>query len=76
MIDLENWFFGLRKKTTEKSFYDFYDVMLYRNDKYLSGKIHTLELIIYYYDLEVCDKLGSEVGISWYLLLYFGWHRP
>ena len=54
--------FTVKKEHDENVFYDIYDGMLYKNDAYFSGKDHTLELIIYHDDLEVCNPLGSKTG--------------
>ena len=54
--------FTVKKEHDENVFYDIYDGMLYKNDAYFSRKDHTLELIIYHDDLEVCNPLGSKAG--------------
>ena len=53
-------FFRVKKEHNEDVFHDVYDGMLYKNHVYFSGKYHTLELIIYYDDLEVCNPLSSK----------------
>ena len=52
--------FRVKKEHNEDVFYDIYDAMLYKNDAFFSGKDHTLELIIYHDDLEVCNPRGSK----------------
>ena len=52
--------FRVKKEHNEDAFYDIYDGMLYKNDGHFSGKDHTLELIIYHDDLQVCNPLGSK----------------
>ena len=52
--------FRVTKEHNKDVFYDMYDGMLYKNDTHFSGKDHTLELIIYHDDLEVCNPLGIK----------------
>ena len=54
--------FRVKKEHKEDVFYDICDGMLCKNDAYFSGKDHTLELIIYHDNLEVCYPLGSKAG--------------
>ena len=54
--------FRVKKEHNEDVFYDIYDGMLYNSDGYFPGQDHTLELIIYYDDLEVWIPIGSKGG--------------
>ena len=52
--------FRVKKEHNEDVFYDIYDGIIYKSDALFSGKDHTLELIIYHDDLEVCNPLGIK----------------
>ena len=61
-VKIAKMVFRVKKEHNEDVFYDIYDGIIYKSDALFSGKDHTLELIIYHDDLEVCNPRGSKAG--------------